>query len=274
LTDLVADIKGGLRWLGGATAPRLTASVLAARSRAHSHRLLKEWGYDRLGAELVAHVGDRVLSGPFAGLTLTPATRAEHIAPFLLGVYESELDQAWAIALDRSYAQIVDVGAKFGYYAVGLARRYPSTPVVAFDIDRWARAALEEMRSANGTDNVAVLGFCDHGWMTRHLAAGALIVSDCEGFEDALFPHGGLSVFRDATLIIETHDEAVPGLTDRLRADLAATHQVTLIDQHAPRRAANRSLDFLTPEQRAQAVSEIRLPPTWLFAVPHPARAL
>jgi tRNA G37 N-methylase Trm5 len=195
-------------------------------------------------------------------------TWVEHIGPFLLGVYESELDGAWTVALEREYSQIIDVGAKFGYYAVGLARRYPATPVVAFDIDRWARAALHDMSAANGTSNLTVRSYCDQNWMTHHLAKGALVVSDCEGFEDVLFPHDGLDAFREATLIIETHDEAAPGVTERIRRDFTATHQVTVIDQHAPRRTAERSLDFLTSEQRAQAISEIRQPTSWLFARP------
>lgn len=268
MTAIAPAIKSGLKTLGSTAAPRLTAAIQAARARAHSHRLLRDWGYDRLGASLVAHCGDRVLSGPFAGLTLTPMTRAEHIAPFLLGVYESELDQAWATALTRTYSQIVDVGAKFGYYAVGLARRYPTVPVVAFDVDWWARAALREMAAANGTHTVTVLGYCDPGWMSRHLASGALVVSDCEGFEDVLFPRGRLEPFRDATLIIETHEDAVRGVTARLRDDFSSTHAVTVIDEHAPRRGANLSLGFLTPEQQTQAISEIRPAGSWLFAVP------
>lgn len=273
MSQIAPDIRSILKRLGTLAAPRFTASVLAARARAHSHHLLREWGYRDLGTTMFAHCGNRVLSGPFAGMTLTPMTRAEHISPFLLGLYESELDRAWTIALERSYDQIVDIGAKFGYYAVGLARRYPSTPVMAFDIDRWARAAMHEMSAANGTRNLVVLGFCDPQWMTDHLAQNALVLSDCEGFEDVLFPHGALDAFRGATLIIETHDEVVPGITERLRKDFATTHDVTLVDDRAPRRGTCRPLDFLPPEKQAQAVSEIRLRPSWLFARPRTFQA-
>lgn len=139
-----------------AVAPQWTASRLAARSRAHSHRVVTDHGLDRLGRTLIDRLGRQVLSGPFEGLTLSPMCEQEHLGPFLLGVYESELDSAWDQILRGTYRQVLDVGAKFGYYAVGLARCYPATEVVAFDIDPWAQDALREMVSANDVANVRI----------------------------------------------------------------------------------------------------------------------
>ena len=116
-----------------------------------------------------------------------------------------------ATILQGQYAQIIDVGAKFGYYAVGLAKKYPGTPVVAFDTDAWARRAVREMMAANGTGNVRVESFCSAEWLERHARENALIVSDCEGYEAALFGPGTASKLRAATLLIETHDCFVPG---------------------------------------------------------------
>ena len=126
-------------------APELATEFFSARSRAHSHRLLKQWGCLEVNRALYEHLGDVVQEGPFQGLRLTTLTRSEQWGPYLLGTYESELDSAWEAVFTGSYRQIIDIGAKFGYYAVGLAKRFPSTDVIAVDTDPWARRAVREM---------------------------------------------------------------------------------------------------------------------------------
>ena len=102
-------------------------------------------------------------------MTLSALTRAEHIGPYLLGTYEAELHDTWNLLLQRDYSEFVDVGANFGYYAVGLARRFPNEKVVAFDVDWWARKAVAEMSAANGTTNLSIESWCDPSWLARHL---------------------------------------------------------------------------------------------------------
>ncbi len=169
-----------------AAAPEWTTRLLSARARAHSHRMVKEWGLSVLTEKLLAVLGPVVRSGPFQGMTLTPMTHHEHLGPFLLGTYESELHPWFALVADGRYAQILDVGAKFGYYAVGLARLSPDTPMVAFDTDWWARVACREMAAENRTPNVDVAGFCSPQWLDRNLRPASLIVCDCEGYEGDL----------------------------------------------------------------------------------------
>jgi len=250
-------------------APRWTTAWLSRRARAHSHRVVKGWGCLELNATLIAHLGPTVQEGPFAGEILTPMASLEHLGPFLLGVYESELDEAWAAVFERSYTQIVDVGAKFGYYAVGLARRYPSAAVVAFDTDSWARRATHEMAVANQVTNIEVLVFCGPEWLQSKLRPGAFIVSDCEGYEAALFSAEVAPYLRDATMIIETHDLTVPGVTDQLRATFAATHDVRSFGVDAVRRVYSGPLDFLNAHDAEFANREIRPPSQqWLLCVP------
>ena len=79
-----------------------------------------------------------VLDGPFKGLLLPASAREEHIGPYLLGTYERELHGAWRKILTGQYNAVIDIGAKIGYYAGGLARHFPSTPSIAFDTDWWA----------------------------------------------------------------------------------------------------------------------------------------
>lgn len=255
-----------------AVAPRRTTALLSARSRAHSQRLVKAWGCVSINDKLVARLGSVVQEGPFRGMILSPMTHAEHLGPFLLGVYESELDPAWDRVLRGSYSQIVDVGSKFGYYAVGLARRFPDTQVVAFDTDAWARAATLEMASANRTSNVTVLGFCDTSWLRTQLRSGAFVISDCEGYEETLFATEPIPHLSSATLIIETHDKANPGVTDRIRARLGATHEIHEFADGSPRRDTTCDLRFLSEDERSRAPHEIRGPQIWLWCTPRRER--
>ena len=157
-------------------------------------------------------------------MTLSPRTRAEHIGPYLLGTYEAELHDTWSRLLQREYSEIVDVGANFGYYAVGLARRFPNKRVVAFDVDWWARKAVAEMAAANGAANVSIESWCDPSWLARHLKHNSLIISDCEGYEGALFCEQWVPAFASCTFVIELHEAFVPGVTERCRAMFADTH--------------------------------------------------
>jgi hypothetical protein len=251
-----------------AIAPRSTTALMSARARAHSHRVVASWGCGLINRKLVERFGPRVQEGPFAGLTLTPMTYAEQVGPCLLGVYESELDEAWAIVSRGSYTQVIDIGAKFGYYAVGLARKYPAASVVAFDTDWWARKAVREMAAANETSNVEVKGFCGAEWVDRHLQEAVLVISDCEGYEAALFGPDIIPKLRSATLIIETHDMIVPGVSDRLRSAFGTTHLVREYGMGALRRAPTHSLDFLSAPERHLAVQEVRPDQIWLFCIP------
>src|SRR4051812_22639963 len=176
-------IKRAVKRALTAVAPGAAPALLSAGARAHSHRLIREWGLLDLNQKLLNRLGPMVQGGPFRGMTLSSMTHAEHLGPFLLGTYEAELHPWVEQVCQRRYAQVLDVGAKFGYYAVGLARRMPDTPVVAFDTDPWARRATREMTATNRTPEVVATGFCSPRWLDRHLAPNSFILTDCEGYE-------------------------------------------------------------------------------------------
>lgn len=241
---------------------------MSARARAHAHRVVAQWGCGALTRTLVNRFGGVVQEGPFAGLALTQMTHAEQLGPYLLGVYESELDEAWDTVFRGTYSQIVDIGAKFGYYAVGLARKFPDAAVLAFDTDWWARKAVREMAAANGTRNVVVEGFCSGSWIVNNAHEAALVISDCEGYEAVLFDPMVVSTLRSATLIIETHDCLVPGVSDTLQTLFSQTHDVRMYGHDRPRREHTRSLDFLTDGEKQLATQEVRPPQLWLLCLP------
>ena len=251
-----------------AAAPGWTLAMLSARARSRSHRIVAEWGSGVVTEKLIARFGSRVQAGPFEGLQLSPMTAAEQLGPFLLGVYESELDAAWETALAGRFERIIDIGAKFGYYAVGLARRYPQTPVIAFDTDWWARKALREMARLNDVSNLEIRGECRREWLATQDGLSALVISDCEGCEETLFTKDVASALRHSVLIIETHDCFVPGISERLRSVFEPTHEVRLVHSDENRREPEAALDFLSSHERTLAAREVRPPQVWLFCLP------
>jgi hypothetical protein len=232
---------------------------------------VREWGLNELNERLRTELGPAVQSGPFAGMVLTRSSFREHVGPYLLGTYEREL-HPWIDALcSERFDRIVDIGAKFGYYAVGFARRFPRARVEAYDTDWWARRAVREMAGANDVgDRVEVYGFCRPAHLDAVAARGrTLVISDCEGFEAELFGRdGAVSSLRRATLIIEIHEAVAPGIARSIRELFSSTHEiaaVSSVDDHP----SPVALDFLPPDDRARAVREIRLDQEWLFLVPH-----
>jgi hypothetical protein len=261
------SVKGLLKRCAYAASPRLAVAVSASRGRRRSHRLVKEWGLWHLNQRLFAELGNRVLGGPFAGMTLSSMASAEHVGPYLLGTYEAELHETWSQLLQREYGEFVDVGANFGYYAVGLARRFPRTTVVAFDADSWARKAVAQMCAANGTDNVAIESWCDPSWLARRLKPNSLILSDCEGYEGALFCARWVPAFASGTFVIELHEAFVPGVTERCRAMFADTHSARLVDTRCDTPLTAFPASFTDDELR-RVSTEPRGPQQWLVLAP------
>jgi hypothetical protein len=243
-------------------------AILSARARRHSQGLVREWGLVQLDRRLMEEVGNRVLAGPFKGMVLTPMTCHEHVGPHLIGTYEAELQPWWDFLLRESFSQIVDVGAKFGYYAVGLAQRLPGIPAVAFDTDPWARRALREMAAANGTTGISVEAYCSPDWLDANLRERAFIICDCDGGEKDLFCSREIPALTSATLIIETHDHLVPGVSAEIVRRFTPTHTIQEVaSRREPLRPALR-VHSLTDEEMTRAANELRPPQTWLLLVP------
>ena len=255
-----------LKAAGYRLAPRLTTAVVSSRARAHSVALIKEWGLFDLNQQLIAQAGRRVLRGPFTGMMLTPSAEQQHVGPYLLGTYEMELHGWIDECLGRRFAQIVDIGSSFGYYAVGLARSFPDTPVVAFDTDWWARRAVAEMAAANGVGNITLARNCNPSWLASHLQPHSLVVSDCEGYEARLFFGPPIPALATATMIVELHEEGPGHLAAQFKARFSATHA---IDQVSHRGTTPRiDVPGLDAGQLERLSQEIRGPQTWIYLRP------
>ncbi|MDE3053038.1 MAG: hypothetical protein KGJ70_04075 [Gemmatimonadota bacterium] len=151
---------------------------------------------------------------------------------------------------------------------MGLARRFPGVPVVAADSDWWARAAVREMAAVNHAPGVRVRSRITPAWLRAHLPDRALVMSDCEGCEATRFGGRDFPALRTATLDIEVHEFAAPGVTAKLERRFASTHAVRRVrtDHERPRPPVD--LSGYEPRLRLLAVDEIRLEQEWLVAAP------
>src|SRR4051794_38235977 len=68
-----------------------------------------------------------VVGGPFEGMSYVGNSHGSAWCPKILGTYEREIRSAVDEIAAREFPNIVNIGAAEGYYAVGLARRCPSS---------------------------------------------------------------------------------------------------------------------------------------------------
>lgn len=133
--------------------------------------------------------GCAVRQGVFAGMRYVEGSQGSAYIPKLLGIYERELTSQVESLIARRPSLIVDMGAAEGYYAVGLARRLPSSQVVAFEMEPAGRQALHEMVRINEVhERVTVRGRCEPEDLASELRGRdhVAIICDVEGYEEKL----------------------------------------------------------------------------------------
>lgn len=220
--------------------------------------------------------GQKVISGPFAGMRYVDRSIGSSYIPKLLGIYEREL----AAIIDRIIAMrpsvIVDVGAAEGYYAVGLAWRTPSARVIAFETEESGRAAVAEMAKLNGVaDRLEQFATCEPQGLRDALAAGPdpVLVMDVEGYEDVLLDPSRVPELARTTILVELHEFVIPGITDTITRRLEKTHRIEHVwaeDRSATEFPWRTVVTRLLPHRyTGHAVSERRPPGmSWYFARP------
>ncbi len=174
--------------------------------------------------------GGVVQAGPFRGMTLVDAAIGSQVSPRLIGSYEHELTPV--IETAGRYQRVVNVGCAEGWYAVGLARRFPTLEVIAYDTNASARALCAKAASLNGVaDRVAVRGTFDVAEARRTVLPGTLVIMDIEGAERALMRAMDPAVIAKADWVIETHVMDDRGTLDDILEIAPSTHDVDVIAQ-------------------------------------------
>lgn len=186
---------------------------------------------DQVERYVKLHLFDlRVQSGPFKGLAYSTANaHGSSLVPKLLGTYENEIAELFSEEKLQHYSTIVDIGCAEGYYAVGCAVKNTKCRVHAFDTNETARQMCAAMSEANGVSaRVSVFEECSISELQSYAGSGALIISDCEGAEDQLFPIGLVNKLVTEDLIIEVHEHLGVDLVE-FQSRFAKTHDVSIV---------------------------------------------
>lgn len=175
----------------------------------------------------------KVQTGPFTGMTILPYFMwgDGDTASKLLGEYENELHFCLDQAIQSDPDVVINVGCAEGYYAVGLGGRTKAR-IYAADIEPSAQLICQANASANGVA-VELHGEVNpvslRGMIADHQRP--LVVCDCEGYEDELLDLVRCPELKRCMILVETHDNINPNLTNIIAQRFHDTHQVVKIRQ-------------------------------------------
>ena len=177
--------------------------------------LIKIWG------------SGKVLSGPFKGLKMRQKFPTK---PMLLGVWEKELSFIWDSLGNQRF--IVDVGAAEGFYAVGLAQKYPEKKIIAFEMNPSSKHLLEMIAEDNAVSNLETHGKCEYEDLAKlgGKLENSIIIMDCEGYEIQLLEVNKSSIFKKTHILVELHEMYEIGCTDILKNRFSDSHQISEIE--------------------------------------------
>ena len=169
----------------------------------------------------------KVISGPFKGLKFSQRFPNK---PMLIGVWEKEISFIWDSL--QGFKCIIDVGAAEGFYAVGLARKYPDMMIYAFEMNLSIQRLLQKVISDNFVKNIEVRGKCEYDDLKDFGAKldNALIVMDCEGYEVELLNAHSVTIFKSTYILVEVHEMYAAGCTNQLKERFSFTHNVQEIE--------------------------------------------
>jgi predicted O-methyltransferase YrrM len=211
----------GARYAAGILGERLLGFGFAQRRR-------------RLMAQYAATLGNRIRTGPFAGMQITDGPDAFGLMR-LLGTYEPELHSVIEELLaGAAYDIVVNIGCAEGFYSVGLALRLLKAHVYAFDIDeKRQRLCLLNARQNRVDSRMTVAGRCTCRNLAWLLTPGkrALVFLDCEGAEKDLLQPDLAPGLLQADIVVECHDFLDKSITPTILERFSGSHEMTRIDE-------------------------------------------
>lgn len=221
--------------------------------------------------KFVEEYGLEIRYGPFTGVAYPKQAigRANYLTAKLLGTYEPEIVDRladWSLGADV----FVDVGAGDGFFCAGLAAiAAPDGPhVIGFEMNRFERGLMKNIAGLNGL-KVDCRGRATTEMLNQLPEGRLLILMDVEGHEQVLLDPVRVPRLTSANILVETHDQFVPGITDELADRFRGSHRVEWIEHHPPDPESRDELSNWNSEQARIATSDGHSKGQgWLFLEP------
>lgn len=231
-------------------------------------RLLSKWRSVLIQNTLSQQQGTVVMEGPLKGLDFLPqSAEGCHIAK-LLGCYEQPLLPFIEAAIQANYPTILNIGCAEGYYAVGMARRMPSTQVLAFDLNPNAQHTCRALAEKNGVaDRVQIGALFQPEDFAAYAGQRVLLLCDIEGAERELLNPDESPALKGMDIILESHECLIPGITQEIIRRFQTSHTITVVQDNGQRQLHNAPTWFnnLAHLDQLLATWEWRSGPTpWL----------
>jgi len=233
-------------------------------------RLLMKWRSAVLIERTKHKVGNRIQTGPFAGVVFNIGSSEGGLLPRKLGYYESCLHPVFERIIKGDYAQIIDVGCAEGLYAVGLALRCPNARIIARDVDDNARKLCATLAADNTVaERIEIGGVWTHDDFQICNDARTVVVSDIEGAELELLDPKKAQALVAADVLVECHPIAGKSafdVADIITDRFSATHDIQRIARSQTPGPLPNWAEGMTDADRLIMLWEWRATPTpWLW---------
>jgi hypothetical protein len=169
--------------------------------------------------------GLTVRRGPFEGMTFIDQAvgKANHLSSKLIGSYEPDVANFLGEQAPE-HELFVDLGSGEGFFCVGVARISPAR-VIGFELNRYERRLSERIAAANDVE-FETRGEVDQSALNSLPPGRLLLLSDVEGLEEDLLDPEAVPRLREATMIVEVHEQYRPDVVTTLSDRFAPTHHL------------------------------------------------
>lgn len=213
-----------------------------------------------LSRTLLQSTGYMVFGGPFATMRLADHLDLASDPKFILGSYEEEVHDVINTVICAAPANIIDIGAAFGYYAVGLALKIANTSVIAFESveDRhWQQ--LAELADLNGVrSRIIQRGRCTVEELAMVCTPKSFVFCDCEGGEMDILQPDQVPALRFCKILVELHEFYVPNLVATIVSRFRDSHEIRIIEERERDPSRYRILKRLPARWRSAAMQEVK----------------
>jgi hypothetical protein len=209
---------------------------------------------------LLRETGHQVFGGPFSPMLLPDSSALCSNPQFIIGSYEEEVQDVINDIICKAPAQIIDIGASSGYYAVGFATKIANTTVTAFEAVEdpyWQQ--LADLARINGVGSKIIQrGLCTAEELAKTCNPKSFILCDCEGCEEDILQPILIPALESCTMLVELHEFYRPNLIGTLINRFRNSHAIRIIERTGRNPSRYFLLKKLPQSWRSIAVEDVR----------------